>query len=145
MGKETTYEVSLLWVIAAQLWVFIPENPFVNIRNLAINLIWMCYIRLDKHFDMTIFRRLWFWDELSGLRKCFTWAMSAVLWRQRNCRLIRPLWYRELWYNCWVIWYRIYFARFIRTVYRRIVSHVLGFYCHFMISQTVSLGSMALG
>ena len=42
--------------------------------------------------------------------------------------LIKHLWYRELWYYCWVIWYGIYSARFIRTVYRLNVSHVLDFY-----------------
>ena len=39
--------------------------------------------------------------------------------------LIRHLWNRELWYNCLIIWYRIYLAHFILTVYIWIVSHML--------------------
>ena len=110
-------------VIAMQLWCIYLWSPSVDIHDLALNLIWICYIPFLKHkiwlfsgdfeFDFHFWTKMYFW-RLSGAR----------FGDERQGRFIHYSWNTELWFNCWFILKRIYLARFVRIVYCWIVWQV---------------------
>ena len=90
-----------IWVIAVKLWCVYLWSRSVDIHNLVLNLVWICYIHFHEHF-------IWFFSGyltcIFGLKIYFSaFVVCAAWWRERHGRLISYLWNTELWYNCWVI------------------------------------------